>query len=104
MDKTGWTNIDLIPQLKKVSEEQERLYQQDRDKRICCERYGNHNSRRIHETRIRERLEPDMRFKTLYSMPLTLYEIDLLHYTSIGTDKEYFADALILKALDFEGE
>ncbi len=59
---------------------------------------------RIHETRIRERLEPDMRIKTLYSMPLTLYEIDLLHYTSIGTDKEYFADALILKALDFEGE
>ena len=27
-----------------------------------------------------------------------------MHYTSIGTDKEYFADALILKALDFEGE
>ena len=45
-----------------------------------------------------------MRTKTLYSTPLTLYEIDLLHYTSIGTDKEYFADALILKALDFEGE
>ena len=39
MDKTGWTNIDLIPQLKKVREEQERLYQQDRDKRICCERF-----------------------------------------------------------------
>ena len=37
-------------------------------------------------------------------MPLTLYEIDVLHYTSTGNDKEYFADALILKALDFEGE
>ena len=48
--------------------------------------------------------EKDMQAKRLYSTPLTLYEIDLLHYTSIGTDKEYFADALILKALDFEGE
>ncbi|MBQ86206.1 MAG: hypothetical protein CMQ16_07350 [Gammaproteobacteria bacterium] len=45
-----------------------------------------------------------MKTKTLYSMPLTLYEIDLLHYTSVGGDKEYFADALILKALDYEGE
>ena len=48
--------------------------------------------------------EKDMQAKRLYSTPLTLYEIDLLHYTSIGTDKEYFADALILKALDFKGE
>ncbi len=37
-------------------------------------------------------------------MPLTLYEIDVLHYTSTRNDKEYFVDALILKALDFEGE
>ena len=35
-----------------------------------------------------------------YSKPLSLYEIDLLHYTSVGSDKEYFVDALILKALD----
>ena len=45
-----------------------------------------------------------MKTKTLYSMPLTLYEIDVLHYTSTRNDKEYFVDALILKALDFEGE
>ena len=38
-----------------------------------------------------------------YSKPLSLYEIDLLHYTSVGSDKEYFADALILKALDKNG-
>jgi|TARA_B100000902_G_C26843180_1_gene684435 hypothetical protein len=42
--------------------------------------------------------------KRLYSHPLTLYEIDLLHYTSNGSDKEYFADALILKAIDEKGE
>ena len=36
----------------------------------------------------------------IYSKPLTLYEIDLLHYSSNNSDKEYFADALILKALD----
>ena len=45
-----------------------------------------------------------MKTKTPCSLPLTLYEIDLLHYTSIATDKEHLADALILKALDFEGE
>ena len=38
-----------------------------------------------------------------YSKPLSLYEIDLLHYTSVGSDKEYFADALILKAVDKNG-
>ena len=38
-----------------------------------------------------------------YSKPLSLYEIDLLHYTSVGSDKEYFVDALILKALDKNG-
>ena len=38
-----------------------------------------------------------------YSQPLSLYEIDLLHYTSVGSDKEYFVDALILKALDKNG-
>ena len=38
-----------------------------------------------------------------YSKPLSLYEIDLLHYTSVGSDKEYFADALILKAVDNNG-
>ena len=38
-----------------------------------------------------------------YSKPLSLYEIDLLHYTSVGNDKEYFVDALILKALDKNG-
>ena len=36
----------------------------------------------------------------IYSKPLTLYEIDLLHYSSNNSDKEYFIDALILKALD----
>ena len=36
----------------------------------------------------------------IYSKPLTLYEIDLLHYSSNNSDKEYFVDALILKALD----
>ena len=38
-----------------------------------------------------------------YSKPLSLYEIDLLHYKSVGSDKEYFVDALILKALDKNG-
>ena len=38
-----------------------------------------------------------------YSKPLSLYEIDLLHYTSIKSDKEYFVDALILKAVDKNG-
>ena len=38
-----------------------------------------------------------------YSKSLSLYEIDLLHYTSVGSDKEYFVDALILKALDKNG-
>ena len=38
-----------------------------------------------------------------YSKPLSLYEIDLLHYTSVGSDKEYFADTLILKAVDKNG-
>ena len=38
-----------------------------------------------------------------FSKPLSLYEIDLLHYTSVGSDKEYFVDALILKALDKNG-
>ena len=38
-----------------------------------------------------------------YSKPLSLYEIDLLHYTSVGSDKEYFVDALILEALDKNG-
>jgi hypothetical protein len=41
--------------------------------------------------------------RKLYSRPLTLIEIDLLHYTSTATDKEYFADALILKAIDERG-
>jgi hypothetical protein len=41
--------------------------------------------------------------RKLYSRPLTLFEIDLLHYTSTATDKEYFADALILKAIDERG-
>ena len=27
----------------------------------------------------------------------------MLHYTSVGSDKEYFVDALILKALDKNG-
>ncbi len=39
-----------------------------------------------------------------YSKPLSLYEIDLLHYTSVGSDKEYFVDTLILKALDKDGK
>ena len=38
-----------------------------------------------------------------FSKPLSLYEIDVLHYTSVGTDKQYFVDALIMKALDEEG-
>ena len=40
----------------------------------------------------------------LFSKPLSLYEIDLLHYTSVASDKEYFVDALILKALDENGD
>ena len=36
----------------------------------------------------------------IYSKPLTNYEIGLLHYSSNNSDKEYFVDALILKALD----
>jgi hypothetical protein len=44
-----------------------------------------------------------MNIKKLYSHPLSLHEIDLLHYTSTGSDKEYFADALILKAVDRNG-
>ena len=39
-----------------------------------------------------------------FSKPLSLYEIDLLHYTSVASDKEYFVDALILKALDEIGD
>ena len=39
-----------------------------------------------------------------FSKPLSLYEIDLLHYTSVASDKEYFVDALILKALDKNGD
>ena len=39
-----------------------------------------------------------------FSKPLSLYEIDLLHYTSVASDKEYFVDALILKALDENGD
>ena len=31
MHKTGWTNIDLPPHLKKAREEQERLNQEKRD-------------------------------------------------------------------------
>ena len=38
-----------------------------------------------------------------FSKPLSLYEIDVLHYTSVGTDKQYFVDALIMKAEDEEG-
>jgi hypothetical protein len=45
-----------------------------------------------------------MNIKKLYSQPLTLYEIDLLHYKSTGSDKEYFVDALILKATDEDGK
>ena len=40
-----------------------------------------------------------MKGKKLYSLPLSIYEIDLLHYRSNGSDKEYFTDALILKAV-----
>jgi len=40
-----------------------------------------------------------MKEKKLCSLPLSIYEIDLLHYKSNGSDKEYFADALILKAV-----
>ena len=36
----------------------------------------------------------------IYSKPLTNYEIGWLHYSSNNSDKEYFVDALILKALD----
>ena len=39
-----------------------------------------------------------------FSKPLSLYEIDLLHYTSVASDKEYFVDALILKALNKNGD
>jgi len=39
-----------------------------------------------------------------FSKPLSLYEIDLLHYTSVASDKEYFVDALILKALNENGD
>ena len=38
-----------------------------------------------------------------FSKPLSLYEIDVLHYTSVGSDKQYFVDALIMKAIDEEG-
>jgi len=37
-----------------------------------------------------------------FSKPLSLYEIDVLHYTSVGSDKQYFVDALIMKAIDEE--
>ena len=40
-----------------------------------------------------------MKEKKLYSLPLSIYEIDLLHYKSNGSDREYFTDALILKAV-----
>ena len=40
-----------------------------------------------------------MKIKKLSSLPLSIYEIDLLHYKSNGSDREYFADALILKAV-----
>ena len=40
----------------------------------------------------------------IYSKPLTNYEIGLLHYSSNNSDKEYFVDALILKALDKDAE
>ena len=39
----------------------------------------------------------------IFSKPLSLYEIDLLHYTSNSSDKNYFIDALIMKALDYKG-
>ena len=39
-----------------------------------------------------------------FSKPLSLYEIDVLHYTSVGSDKQYFVDALIMKAVDEGGE
>ena len=41
-----------------------------------------------------------MKEKKLYSLPLSMYEIDLLHYKSSGSDRDYFTDALILKAVD----
>mgnify|MGYP005710710563 FL=1 len=40
----------------------------------------------------------------IFSKPLSLYEIDLLHYTSNSSDKNYFIDALIMKALDINGK
>ena len=40
-----------------------------------------------------------MKEKKLYSLPLSIYEIDLLHYKSNGSDREYFTDALILMAV-----
>ena len=40
-----------------------------------------------------------MKIKKLHSLPLSIYEIDLLHYKSSGSDREYFVDALILKAV-----
>ena len=40
----------------------------------------------------------------IFSKPLSLYEIDLLHYTSNSSDKNYFIDALIMKALDYKGK
>ena len=39
----------------------------------------------------------------IFSKPLSLYEIDLLHYTSNSNDKNYFIDAIIMKALDYKG-
>ena len=39
-----------------------------------------------------------------FSKPLSLYEIDVLHYTSVGSDKQYFVDALIMKAVNEGGE
>mgnify|MGYP001298073789 FL=1 len=39
-----------------------------------------------------------------FSKPLSLYEIDVLHYTSVGSDKQYFVDALIMKAVAEDGE
>tara|TARA_B100000989_G_C19524938_1_gene466247 strand:+ start:3099 stop:3320 length:222 start_codon:yes stop_codon:yes gene_type:complete len=39
----------------------------------------------------------------IFSKPLSLYEIDVLHYTSNSNDKTYFIDALIMKALDYKG-
>ena len=39
-----------------------------------------------------------------FSKPLSLYEIDVLHYTSVGSDKQYFVDALIMKAVAEDGK